>query len=381
MESSRDDRESVFILHNQISPYRLPIFEALTTWYDVSVYFARTRSPDREWQASLKSNTFEYDIGSFVEIGEVLINYDLVRKLRSRSYDVYIIASITESTVFSVLLTWFTAKLRRKPLIFWSEFVETDYHAENYPLKRRIGDIYRRRIAKDADRCIAFSKMNEQHLLNLGVDEEKIIRTAQIMPVEQMANVDDVDESGIKNTERTTVLSLCYLRQNKGISELVRAFKKLNPDDAELIIAGDGPQMQHLQELASGIENIRFTGYIEEPKKARIYDASDVFVLPTKWDSWGLVVNEAMYHGLPVITTESAGSKELIDGNGFVVEPGDVSALEEALDRLLADAELRIEMGERSKEIIKQYDTELLVSAFRQAIDGITEPSVVRSEI
>lgn len=78
------------------------------------------------------------------------------------------------------------------------------------------------------------------------------------------------------------------------------------------MIAGTGPFEEKLKKKASGDERIEFLGYISEQKKADYFDVADLFVLPTHHDPWGLVVNEAINYGTPVITTEAAGAKELL---------------------------------------------------------------------
>ena len=99
------------------------------------------------------------------------------------------------------------------------------------------------------------------------------------------------------------------------------------------------------------------------------YAVADVFVLPTHSDAWGLTVNEAMMFGVPVITTKQAGcSSELIDGNGFVVESGDRSAMKRSLERILVDDELRYKMGLRSREVIGKYSIENAKKTFMCAV-------------
>lgn len=361
------ERTSVFVLHNEVTPYRLPVFEALTRSFDVDVFFTRASAPERNWAPSLSTYSFGSVVGAPFVLFGVLWNYTLPARLFGGDHDVYVVASVDVSTAFSVLLTLLAATLRRKPLVFWCEFVETEYHAEQYPLRKRAGDLYRRLLARAADRCIAFSGMTEEYLLRLGVPPRKIVRTAQVMPSELLPDPPDPPES----SGPLRVLSLGYLKPGKGVGRLVRAFQRLDRDDAELVVAGDGPCRESLEALARNDEDIRFVGYVEGERKARQYAAADVFVLPTDHDSWGLVVNEAMYYGTPVVVTENAGSKELVAGNGRVVEAGSEDALAAALADLLADDERRAAMGERSRERIADYDTDHMVAAFREAIGDV----------
>jgi glycosyltransferase involved in cell wall biosynthesis len=168
--------------------------------------------------------------------------------------------------------------------------------------------------------------------------------------------------------DRKVILCLSYLNQRKGIQYLIEAFHKLDRDDTTLVIAGDGPLRQSLENQAARARNIVFTGYIDAEVKASYYAASDLFVLPTTEDPWGWVINEAMYYGLPVIVSDAAGGAELIDGNGFVVKSCDSDSLCEAIQALLDDDELRSRMASRSLELSRQMDPNSVVDVFSVAI-------------
>ena len=104
------------------------------------------------------------------------------------------------------------------------------------------------------------------------------------------------------------------------------------------------------------------------------YAAADLFAFPTLHDPWGLVVNEAMAFGLPIVATDAAGcAPDLVQGNGLVVPAGNVDALAAALAQLLTDEALRCEMGQRSRAIIADYTVEAACSTFLRAIHHALE--------
>jgi glycosyltransferase involved in cell wall biosynthesis len=101
---------------------------------------------------------------------------------------------------------------------------------------------------------------------------------------------------------------------------------------------------------------------------------ADALIFPTHSDPWGLVVNEAMSCGLPVIATNVAGCvADLVqDGdNGFVVSPSDSSQLAAAMASLAGDSELRIRMGSRSRERIQEFSPEVWADGMVKAIESI----------
>jgi glycosyltransferase involved in cell wall biosynthesis len=106
---------------------------------------------------------------------------------------------------------------------------------------------------------------------------------------------------------------------------------------------------------------VRFPGFAQREDLAGLYALAEALVLPTHSDTWGLVVNEAMACGLPIIVSSVAGcSVDLVeDGwNGYVVPPQDSEKLREAIDSLLRRAELKQQMSARSLERIRNYSPE-----------------------
>jgi glycosyltransferase involved in cell wall biosynthesis len=169
----------------------------------------------------------------------------------------------------------------------------------------------------------------------------------------------------------------------KGVPEIIQAAALL-PKDAPFlcVFAGaEAPQaredgtIEHYLRLAesNGVERrVRFLGPVTPEQLAEFYCAADAVLLPTRKDCFPKVLVEAGLAGKPLVTTSACGSAGLIvqDGvNGFVIEPGDVSQLAQAMTKLL-DPELRHKMGARSKEIVDQYcRMDLEVQGYIHAIE------------
>jgi len=174
------------------------------------------------------------------------------------------------------------------------------------------------------------------------------------------------------------VIYVGYLIPRKGVATLIRAYQQARRSDSVLVIAGDGPQRAELEAIARGDRDIIFTGYLEGEAKWRYFASADLFALPTYHDPWPQVINEAMYFGLPIITTDGDGSaREVVrhGDNGLVVPAGDVRALADALVRLLANEGMRRRMGERSQAIIADYTLERARDTFLRAIDDAARRS------
>ncbi|MGB0115205.1 MAG: glycosyltransferase, partial [Terriglobales bacterium] len=130
-----------------------------------------------------------------------------------------------------------------------------------------------------------------------------------------------------------------------------------------LVFAGDGISREELMQQAKLINPgaVCFPGFAQREDLAGLYALADTLVLPTHSDPWGLVVNEAMACGLPIIVSSVAGcSADLVeDGwNGYVVPPRDAEKLSVAIDSVVRQPELKQQMSARSLERIQNYSPE-----------------------
>ncbi len=101
---------------------------------------------------------------------------------------------------------------------------------------------------------------------------------------------------------------------------------------------------------------------------------ADIFVLPSSEEVWGLVINEAMVCGLPVVVSDRVGSNaDLIKPgeNGFIFRSGDINALVDSLEKIIKDPELAKSMGRKSKKIIKSFTIPKRVQVFQKAISFV----------
>lgn len=160
-----------------------------------------------------------------------------------------------------------------------------------------------------------------------------------------------------------TVFYVGMLNKRKGVDDLIQAMPSVKNEikDVRVYIAGTGPEENKLKMLVKRLgleENVRFLGYITDEKKISYMKSTDVFVLPTYWESFPLVLLEAMASGRPIITTDICGNPSaVVDGvNGFLVKPGDWRHLSEKLMCLFKNKELFVKMSEESKKRALQFD-------------------------
>lgn len=328
----------VFFNQNIISPYRLPLFEELNQDYEVSVWFHR-KSEEREWEAELEDYSFDHKILGNLKISPLTLNPGFFWKLLREDFDIYFVNE-NPSTFLQSFAILTVAKLKRKPVVIWSETVDTEKSRElpENTLKkllvkswRGFKDAYRRVLFRFSERFVAFSQMAEQFLKRRGVPKEKIDNQIQVMPEELLPEPEDY-KLNEKYSGKKMILSLGYLEERKGVQDLIEAFQRIEDEDYRLVIAGKGPYEEELKDQSGGNDQIEFAGYLSEQEKANYFDAADLFVLPTHHDPWGLVVNESLNYGTPAITTEAAGAKEILDDEK-IFSPGSVQELRELLEK------------------------------------------------
>jgi glycosyltransferase involved in cell wall biosynthesis len=137
--------------------------------------------------------------------------------------------------------------MRKIPVKAWRGFKET----------------YRKILFRFSDRFVAFSEMAEEFLVKRGVPEEKIETQIQVMPGELLPEPEENDLEEKYSGEKM-ILSLGYLEERKGVQDLIQAFREIEDEDYQLLIAGTGPYEEELKNQAEGDDRIEFVGYLSE---------------------------------------------------------------------------------------------------------------------
>ena len=191
-------------------------------------------------------------------------------------------------------------------------------------------------------------------------------------------------ELGIEPS-RPVILFASKLQARKHCDHLLEAYLQLEEPGPKpyLLIVGDGEMRAGLEKRVreSDTDGVIFAGFRNQSELPRLFDLSTVFVLPSRHEAWGLVVNEAMAAGLPVIVSDDVGcAVDLVrhGENGFVYPVGDVSALRDALAATLQPG-IAASMGQRSREIISGWSYEEDLDGLRAALRFVTRRNLLPS--
>ncbi len=226
--------------------------------------------------------------------------------------------------------------------------------------KKRIGMALFQRNDLDAARVlIATSSQEYENIRKLDLRQP----IAVIPNGVDLAISRGADDERPRRPERVrSVLFLSRVHPKKGLLNLMQAWARLAPHGWRLRMAGpdEGGHLAEVMALARRLgisESVEYVGEVDGERKSEVYRDADVFVLPTFSENFGVVVAEALAHGLPVITTRGAPWADLeAEGCGWWIDIGVeplVEALRAAMD--LGDEERRA-MGERGREYVRRYD-------------------------
>ena len=254
------------------------------------------------------------------------------------------------------------------------------------PLKKRLAlALFQRRDLESARAFVATSEMECDGLRRFGLRQPVAVipNGVDVGDADALA-LDHADEPG----RERIALFLSRVHPKKGLLELVRAWGRVAPTGWRLRIAGpdEGGHWGQVERLVRQLglsDRVEYLGPVEGARKAALYQGADLFVLPTFSENFGVVVAEALAHGLPVITTRGAPWADLETyGCGWWTEVGVdplVVALREAM--ALSD-EQRAAMGARGREYVRRFDwgriAEQTLALYRWVLGQGEMPDVVR---
>lgn len=310
-----------------------------------------------------------------------LVNLGLVQALRTDHYDAILVHG---HMYFSYLLAIALANALRIPVFMRSE---THLGLRRSKLKRVLrGPLLRFFYNYLCDRCLPIGALNRDFYLAHGVPPECLfdvpytVDNAHFIDVagRLRARVNETRAALDLPTDNPLILFVAKLVAGKRPYDLLTAFHRLRGQGikATLVFVGSGPLEQTLQEQVADrhIPDVRFMGFRNQSELPMFYAAADMLVFPSESETWGLVINEAMCAGLPVVASEEIGAvPDLVRHgyNGFTFPAGDVEQLAVHLRALITDEGMRRSMGERSLEIIRGWDFERCVRGLFAALESL----------
>ncbi len=229
----------------------------------------------------------------------------------------------------------------------------------------------RQRLYTCLDAIITYSQQGASEYHAAGIPADRIFIAPNAAVDRQDFPLPDRPDAYYQ--DRPTILFVGRLQERKRVDLLIKACSRLNALAApRLWIVGDGPERQMLESLAMTCEaEVTFFGSKFGEELADLYQQADLFVLP---GTGGLALQQAMSHGLPVMAAEADGTQlELVrEGNGWLLPPGDVDALNDILQSALENLPaLRLRGAESYRIVNEEINISGMVSAFSNAVAAV----------
>jgi len=375
-------KRRVVILTEIIAPYRIPVFNALAARAEVElhvIFLAETDPGLRQWQVYSDEIRFSY---------EVLKSYRLrvgrFNLLPTRGVSAALRACNPEVIVcggYNYLALWQAQRwaLRRGVrFLLWSESNALDAR-QNFPWV----EAAKRTFIQSCDGYVVPGASAAEYLKSFGVAPERISVASNAVDVERFSNGAEQArrDPGLRQRlglPRRYLLYVGRFVRAKGVLDLLAAYATLPEGirrDVGLVLVGDGEEREELIRCSRNIfpGEVLFPGFLQRDELSAYYALAEALVFPTHSDPWGLVVNEAMACGLPVIVTDVAGCVAGLvrDGeNGYVVGASDAEGLSQAMERLLSAPDLQKQMGHRSREISSRFTPQAWADGLVRAVAG-----------
>jgi len=366
----------VLFLTNVPSPYRVDFFNELGKHCELTVLFEKDASDERD--SSWKQYAFRNFEGIVLKGKSTRVDGafcpGILKYIRDRSYDEIICTNVSSPTGMLAILY-----MKISGMSYWIEG-DGAFAKSGKGLKESI----KRFFISGAKGYFSTSAEHDRYYLTYGADREKIYRYpfTSLYTKDILAEVPSSKEKAdirksLGITEQKIVLLVGRFVPIKGIDVLLRAAGNL-PREIGFYFIGGTPSQEYLRlRKELGVQNnVHFVDFCLKDKLSQYFKAADLFVLPTRGDVWGLVVNEAMAHGLPVISTDRCvAALELVrDGeNGYIIPTDDDVVLVKRIEHLLNDAEGCRRCAGQALKIVGEYTIEKMASEhirIMESVDG-----------
>lgn len=255
---------------------------------------------------------------------------------------------------------WTQPPTRAKKVTTIHDFGFLKYPETAHPKIKAVMERRFRWIKKEIDMVIAISQSTKKDTMEiLGIPENKIKVVYEAVPedITQVKNKQTINK--IKNKYHIKgdyILSVATLEPRKNLKIIIQAFQALGIKDLQLVIIGksgwDNIRMDN------GIENVKFTGYVNRQDLAALYSGAVCLAFPSLYEGFGLPILEAMQCGCPVITSHLSSMPEVAGKAGILVDPMDIEEIGKGFYEVVSNKIKRQEMIKEGFKQVKKFSWE-----------------------
>ena len=351
------------------TPYQLDFFDALKNYFVLKVIYFTSRENDRQWELNSEGKGYYVKVLKNSRIAKLIqkkissfhFSYEIFSVLRRDDADYVLINGTYWSP--NVVIALIRSFGNKKRVCFWGEPV----FPVNSKLRAAIKKVLLWPVRKRTHFLLAIGKKAEDCYRFYGY-KKKIYNIPYNINID-FFSPENLDKKILQNlinqyksAGQTIFLTSGSLIFRKGMDVIIRAFQLLPEDQKiKLLIIGDGPERENLTAMTTNDDRISFVGFQEKEMIPYWFNLADIFVFASRYDGWGLIINEAVAASLPVICSKEVGAAEdkLINNySAILVEPDDVSGFAHAMRKLLLDGEFRKTMIDNAKKVRTEFSSE-----------------------
>lgn len=328
----------------------------------ITAYYCNDKRSNRKWKIESDIDFNEIDLNG-IEIFKKYgyINKGLIKIVKNN--DLIIIGGYDQPTyiLISIICKFFK---RKYILLFDGISTNRITDNENYVKK-----IIKRMVISGSSFILGNGKVSKRYFNEVfNYPEDRIYNQYLSVDGEKINSIFKNREKyrkfyrrnlGIEEGEKVLIYS-GRLIDIKNVHSIIKAISYLGKEDLTFLVTGGGELEESILKLAEKLNvKIRITGFISEQDELfKHYCAGDALILASLDEPWGLVINEAMFSGLPVIVSEICGCAwDLVDGNGFLINPSNIIDISEKISRVLYSNELEL-LGKKSRQQISEWSFE-----------------------
>lgn len=277
----------------------------------------------------------------------------------------------------TVLVALALRRLPNPPLLVWS--VQNDLaqefslHWDGWLRSWLVHTILAKQVAHFV--CISEGIRRKMQAF-LGVSGDQFTVIPNGVDLDRVQKMAEIQESVPPKQASVRLVSVGRLHYAKGMDILLHTLAEVSfqNNDWECYILGEGPERLRLIQLADTLglnERLFFVG--STPNPYAWLRTADIFVSASRWESFGVILTEAMALSLPIVATATDGARDILaDGvEGLLVPVGDVSALAKAISDLIRDPSLRRKLGENAREKVQQFDAPLIAQRYAELLTNL----------
>jgi glycosyltransferase involved in cell wall biosynthesis len=274
-----------------------------------------------------------------------------------------------------------TARARHIRTVLCGDLTDQVPYGGRGVIRKLVREVYVRWFYQYIDAFGYVGENAREHLLRRGVSPQRMYFSpfsvdTQLFETQRVRFDRDSERATLAiEPEQFVLLFSGKLIPRKAPLLLLEALRRIpDRDRITLILIGDGELREQVVSLGREVldNRIILPGFVNQGDLGKYFVAADAFVLPSEFETWGLVVNEAMQFGLPVIASTRVGSHRdlIVEGRtGHVFPAGDADGLASAI-RSLSNLERRRAMGAAARDHVKRYSTEAAAGGLAAAVLG-----------